>query len=136
MTITSDSSTAFSLLLAGSTIAGLIGLTSNLTSTNKVITLENFDMLPVKSLQIRLPQLVRTYESGDYTSTNDFVMLVSLSQYSYNDMMENNNPSVELETLSSTINNITVSIVDSNGYTPYFSPNSPLEFVFRVIFWD
>ena len=100
------------------------------------MTLGNFDMLPVKSLQIRLPQLVRTYESGDSSTTNDFVMLVSLSGYAYNDMMRENQGSVELETTTSTINNITLSIVDGNGYTPYFSPNSPLEFVFRVIFWS
>ena len=125
------SSGDFTILYPQTTMSSLIGLSATSTSVASSLTLGVFDLMPSKELQIRLPSLISNYETTE-NMNQDLIIVVSLSNYQYGDIIRENQASVECACLSRTIGNMTMSITDQTGYTPDFNESIPMSFSFRI----
>ena len=118
LTFTS-STTEFTIVKTGTTLIDTIGLSNNITSSTRSLTLpRSVDLLTVKELQIHLRGLIRNYESNNDDQSSDMLMLVPLAgndPYSY---ITNSYTGVELDSLDTNIYMITMSIVDQKGFSP------------------
>ena len=129
---------SFSLIYAGSTMATLIGLTGNLTATpvsgSYVATLqESWNLLPSKELDISLPNLVTMWNTDG--TNNSVAGTASLSGYEWGDTIRENLSGVELALNQKNFNRFVISITDQSGFTPQFSPDALITFVFRILLY-
>lgn len=118
ITITTSGVSNFTVLLIGTTAYNLIGLTKNITSTGSPPALtfqDTIDLLPIKELQIRLPDLLQTCESGNNSS---ICYAISLSGFSYGSEISTQLQGVDIELMKKTLNIMTVSIVSPDGFSP------------------
>ena len=134
----------FTIKAATTTASYLIGLGSidltavvsgsggfDLTPTNR------YDLLPVKELQIQLPGLIKGVNLAQSQIASSVIHLDSLSGYSYGQYMRCDELPNPFDIAPGTnMNGLTVSVVDQTGYTPGFDPNTPLSFLFEVIYRD
>jgi hypothetical protein len=126
----------FTIYYAGTTLAPLIGLTADITSTSNALTFQTpMDLLPTTEIQIRLPNLIQNYETSRTNLNQDLLAVCSLSGYQYGDMIRENNASVISATIVSQIHQLTLSLVDDTGYSPDWNPAIPMSFVLRVELW-
>lgn len=118
ITIT-GSAFAFSIILTGSTANNLIGLTSNISSTliaPFTLTFQDLiDLLPIKEIQVRIPDLLQTVESGNNSS---ICSAISLSGFSFGSEISTSQSGVDVELQKKTLNEITISIVSQDGFSP------------------
>ena len=113
------STTEFTILKDGTTLAHALGMTDDLVSSSRKITFQHsVDLLTSKEIQLHLPGIVRNYESQNRDQTSDLLMLVPITGDAYT-YLSNSYPGVELETLTSELYMITLMIVDQTGYTPH-----------------
>ena len=85
----------FTIYFAGTTLAQLIGLTANITSVGNSLTLQApMDLLPTTEIQIRMPNLVKNYETSSTNLNQDLLAVASLAGYQYGDMIRENNASI------------------------------------------
>jgi hypothetical protein len=125
----------FTVYYPDTTLCDLIGLTETSTSTNKTLTFGNkFNLQPSSEIQIRLPNLIHTYGSGK-NKFQDLIQIVSLSGYTYGDLIKENNSSVVCATLVDKIPSVTMSITDNTGYSLDWDPNIDMSFVFQIEYW-
>jgi hypothetical protein len=126
----------FTLYYASSTLASLIGLEADTTSSSKTLVLGQYDLVPSTELQIRLPNLINIYEGSTTNLNFDLIQSASLSGYQYGDLTRENQSSVICATTVSQISQIVVSVTDQSLYTPFFDPDVALSFLFRLEFWN
>ena len=122
---------AFTIIFTPTTMKDLIGLTANISSIApfKVSLQTSIDLLPTKELQIRLPNLLRTAESGNNSS---LIYVVPLSGSSYGSALTNNIVGIEVESSRDNMAQVVVSIVDNSGFTPDGFGTQPFTLVFQV----
>jgi hypothetical protein len=126
--------TTFTIHFTGTTMAYLIGLTADITSSgvsNSLTFQDMIDILPSKYLNIKLPNMLTTCTSDNYTDQSTIAVL-SLSGYSFGDEMREVESGVELKLAKKNISTITIYIIDQTGFTPDFDPSQTWSMSFRV----
>jgi len=125
----------FTILYSGTTMSSLIGLSADTYSTSKSMTLGTIDLMPIKEIQIRIPHMITNFETSKTNMNQDLLCVASLSGYQFGDIIRENMGSIDTELIISTISQITLSIVNLDGYTPPFDTNQPLTFSFQITLW-
>jgi hypothetical protein len=124
---------------ATSTCAPIIGFTSDvICSLNVASEMQNsINTLSIPALEIRLPELIYSYEAGRDVNVASMNLcdVCSMSGYSAYDVVSSSTFSgVAHQTLKSTLPSITVEITDSSGWTPYelYQKNVSFSFCFKL----
>lgn len=133
------SSKNFTIYLAGTTIFPLLGMqpeVASVTSTGEALTFQNpMDLLPTTEIQIRMPNLIKNYETSATNVQQDLLQVASLSGYNYGDEIRENNASIVSETVINQISQFVISLTDQTSYSPDFNPLIPMSFLFKVELW-
>ena len=130
------SSKNFKLYFATSTICNIIGLTAYTTSVGNALNLGKYDIFPTTNIQIRMPNIVKNYETSPTNLQQDLLAVASLAGYQYGDEIRENNPSVIYATTISQMSQFVISLIDTTLTTPDFNLSLPMIFVFRLELWD
>lgn len=117
----SSNNTDFVLSYTHSSMRNMIGLTSDLTSSTRTMTMQTtVNLLTSTELRIHLSGLNNTHESiSSSQNRSDMMMLIPLANCENYSYITNSYQSIEMQfTDLKKLNDLTVSIVDQTGFTP------------------
>lgn len=109
----------FVILYDTTTLRKALGLTSNGTSSSKILVMQTTaDLLTSKQLEIHIPNIIRNYSSSLSSTSDDIIYLIPLTNIENFTYISNSFTGNELNSYQKDISQIIISIVDQSGYTP------------------
>ena len=94
---------------------------------------DSWNLLPSKELDISLPNLVTMWNTDG--TNNSVAGTASLSGYEWGDTIRENLSGVELALNQKNFNRFVISITDQSGFTPQFTSDALITFVFRILLY-
>ena len=133
----------FTIVGATTTAAKLLGMNSEHKDESSTATLpsgqsltfgDQFDLLPIKELQIHLPGIVRNVDLALTKDINSLIQVISLSGYHYGEYMREESSAIISDANVNSLGRLVVSVTDQDGWMPTFAEAQPLSMVFEVTY--